>query len=68
MWCTQCHVAFSWRTGEIDHGNIHNPHALAWKRKNGNLGRNLRDVPCGGLPNNHRLDDFINRLRCLDVH
>lgn len=26
MWCTQCHVAFNFRTGEIDKGVVHNPH------------------------------------------
>lgn len=36
MWCTECHVAFDWQTGEIAITNhIHNPHYLEWKRKNG---------------------------------
>lgn len=26
MWCTMCKKAWDWRTGEIDKGNIHNPH------------------------------------------
>jgi len=28
MWCTHCHVAFSWRTGEIEKGRVHNPHYI----------------------------------------
>lgn len=31
MFCTQCNIAFCWRTGEIYRGrNIHNPHYFQW--------------------------------------
>lgn len=51
MWCTQCKVAFSWRTGEIvTRGVIHNPHYLEFMRKTGSLDRDLQDEECGGLP------------------
>jgi hypothetical protein len=36
MWCTQCHVAFSWRTGHVE-TVVHNPHFYEWKRRNGGL-------------------------------
>lgn len=26
MYCTICHTAFSWRTGQIETGRVHNPH------------------------------------------
>ena len=37
MWCTQCHFAFSWNTGEED-GDVvvHNPHFYEWQRQQNN--------------------------------
>ena len=49
MWCTECHKAFSWRTGMIDNGVIHNPHFYQFQQETGFVMRNPHDVPCGGL-------------------
>jgi hypothetical protein len=48
MWCTQCHTAFSWKTGNLEK-NIHNPHFYEWQRKNGGgtAPRNPGDFECG---------------------
>lgn len=35
MWCTQCKTAFSWATNEVDHGFVHNPHAIQWREEMG---------------------------------
>ena len=47
IWCTQCHIAFSFRTGVIEH-NIHNPHYYEWLRQTtGDVPRNPLDrMPC----------------------
>jgi hypothetical protein len=47
MWCTQCHAAFSWRTGQIE-TNVHNPHYYEWQRRNGGVApRAPGDILCG---------------------
>lgn len=52
MWCTTCHTAFSWKTGEIENGVIHNPHYYQ-AMQNGMAAAVPRapgDIVCGGLP------------------
>lgn len=53
MYCVQCHTAFSWRTGEIVFGHIHNPHYYEYMRRTGGgaAPREVGDIPCGGIPN-----------------
>jgi hypothetical protein len=38
MYCTQCHTPFSWRTGKVETGTVHNPHYFEWLQR-----RNLED-------------------------
>jgi hypothetical protein len=35
MYCTQCHTAFSWNTGRIETGVVHNPHYYQYMRETG---------------------------------
>lgn len=59
MYCTQCHTAFSWKTGNIQRGVIHNPHYFEWLRLNGRPERNPLEVRCG-----REIDDnFISNIR-----
>jgi hypothetical protein len=50
MWCTQCHTAFSWKTGRVETHVIHNPHYYEYQRTHGGLARQVGDIPCGGIP------------------
>ena len=48
MWCTQCHTAFSWKTGKLEN-RIHNPHYYEWQSKqNGGVAPRVNeDIECG---------------------
>jgi len=56
MWCTQCHTAFSWKTGQIE-TNIHNPHYYEWQRQqNKVIPRTDGDIECGRELNSQLID------------
>ena len=69
MWCTQCQIAFSWKTGKIVNGPIHNPHYYQaqqlFNNGNGNNVRNIGDIVCGGLITNWEYHRFIRNINLL---
>ena len=60
MYCTKCHTGFSWKTGKIVTGIVHNPHYFQYHRDIGDLNRAIGDIPCGGIPN----IEFFKRKIC----
>lgn len=65
MWCTECHTAFSWRTGLKINERIHNPHFYEFQRTNNqtDLERDHGDVPCGGMPTQRELVVHLRAVR-----
>jgi hypothetical protein len=49
MWCTECHTAFSWTTGNIISGIVHNPHYFEWQRLR-NDENTIENQNCRGIP------------------
>ena len=70
MYCTQCYTAFSWNTGNVETGNIHNPHFFQLRRENnGILPRNPNDILCGGIPDVNRFNrDMYNTSTSMIRH
>ena len=70
MWCTMegCNTAFSWKTGHVVTGVVHNPHYYEWLRRNGGTAgpaREAGDIPCGGIPNYWTLLQAFRAARIL---
>jgi hypothetical protein len=61
MWCTQCHTAFSWRSGLIETHVVHNPHYYDFLRTQGVAPRAHGDIPCGGFPDWPRISFILGR-------
>ena len=66
MWCTQCKIPFSWRTGLKVSGTIHNPHFYEWQRKNQGNVQNPGAVMCGGIPTWGMFSTILNKIRFTD--
>ena len=58
MWCVSCQTPFSWTTGRLIFGVVHNPHYYQWMREQngGEAPRVAGDIPCGGLVNFYTIE------------
>ena len=63
MFCTQCETLFSWNTGDIQIGGwVHAPDAVRLMRERGFLGRDARDIQCGGVPTGFEIQAWIDNI------
>jgi hypothetical protein len=61
MWCTICNIAFSWKSGRIEKGVVHNPHYYQWLQTQGTQVRNPGDHVCGGIPHYYTIATVLRR-------
>jgi len=63
MFCISCHTAFSWRTGNIEEGVIHNPHYFQALRE-GNIidPRHRQQGECGPIPQYNIVHSIIRNV------
>ena len=69
MYCVVvCSTSFSWKTGRIETGRIHNPHA--YENMGINRQRDIQDEICGGMPSYRSVmrvmttDNYVKK-RCV---
>lgn len=70
IWCTLCQTAFSWKTGIIEQGRIHNPHYYEFLRNqaNGEIPREEELIERFNNNNHCRVIDNTVLLVCTNVY
>lgn len=65
MFCTQCNTAFSWTTGEIEIGIVHNPHYYEYLATLYSTSPGIDTIACGEIPDANMF--LIKIFACTDI-
>lgn len=62
MWCVSCNTAFSWTSGTIEYGRIHNPHYFDWLFQGQPTPNIVEENDCNENmpPSDNVLQSFVN--------
>lgn len=61
MFCTECKTVFSYNTGKLDLGPVHNPYFFEWIAQNPETNVNMENFACGELPPLHIFNNILKR-------
>lgn len=67
MFCVVCNTAFSWNTGEIESGVIHNPHYYEYLSTLTNPNVDIEVIACGDIPDAMAFMNRIMRVTYSDI-
>lgn len=67
MWCTVCHIAFSWKTGK-EEKHFHNPHYYEYMANRGVNPDQVIAIPCGHRNLDQRFKHHVDNIDIPKQH
>ena len=67
MFCTSCHTAFDWKTGNIETGQIHNPHYFEWLKNNNQVPTQEHSIPYRRELHDQFIISLIRKLKNISI-